>query len=260
MPFLDHLEELRWRILWSFVAIGVGSVVGFVLLKYYHVLELLVQPIRDARNDPDFTLIYLSPADPFFITLKLAVLVGVILALPVVVYQVWSFFSPALEEHERKAIIPALYLGTVLFAGGVAMAYFVALPVSLEFFKLFEGPSMAEQLEIGKTLAFVTKMLLAFGVVFELPVVVMVLTAMGLVTPQFLRSKRRHAAVAMTVLASFITPGDVIMLTVLMLLPLLLLYELSILLSGRIYKRKMAREGEPLTPSILPPEGAVESD
>ncbi len=260
MPFLDHLEELRWRLIWSFTAVGVGSVIGFALLRYFNALELLTRPIRAARDDPDFQLIYLSPADPFFITLKLAILVGLILAVPVVVYHVWSFFSPALEKHEKRAIVPAMYLGTVLFAAGVAMAYFIALPVSLEFFKLFEGESMREQLEIRETLGFVIKMLVAFGAIFELPVVVMVLTAIGLVTPKFLRSKRRHAAVFMTVLASMITPGDVITLTVLMLLPLLFLYELSIVLSSGIYKRKMQREGEPLEPSILPPDGSVGVD
>ena len=258
MPFLDHLEELRWRIFWSILAVGIGSVIGFALVHYYNALELLVAPVREARAEPDFKLIYLSPADPFFITLKLAVTVGIILARPVVVYQAWAFFSPALEKEEKRAIVPALYLGTVLFAAGVAMAYFAALPVTLEFFKLFEGQSMEEQLEIGKTLAFVTKMLLAFGAVFELPVVIMVLTALGLVTPSFLRSKRRHAAVVMTIVASLITPGDVITLTVMMLVPLLLLYELSIFLSAGIYKRRMKRHGEALEPSIAPPEGAVE--
>lgn len=260
MPFLDHLEELRWRIFWSLLAITIGAVVGFGLVYYFEVLELLIAPIRSARNQPDLKLIYLSPADPFFIKLKLGIVVGVILAFPVVVHQAWSFLSPALEKHERRAIIPALYLGLVLFVAGVAMGYFAALPVTLEFFQAFEGESMAEQLEISKTLAFITKMLLAFGVVFELPVVIMVLTALGLVTPEFLRGKRRHAAVAMTVLASFITPGDVITLTILMLVPLLLLYELSIFLSAAIVRGRRTREqAEEREHSIEPPEGTVEA-
>lgn len=260
MPFLEHLEELRWRIFWSLLAITIGAVVGFAVVYYFEVLELLIAPIREARGDPDFRLIYLSPADPFFIKLKLGIVLGIILAFPVVVYQIWSFLSPALEKHEKRAIVPALYLGLLLFVGGVAMGYFAALPVTLEFFQAFEGESMAEQLEITKTLAFVTKMLLAFGVVFELPVVIMVLTALGLVTPEFLRSKRRHAAVAMTVLASFITPGDVITLTVMMLIPLILLYELSIFLSAGITRRRRARDREQeMEHSIHPPEGTVEA-
>jgi len=205
MPFLDHLEELRWRILWSLLSIAVGAVVGFLLIRYFDVLELLIEPIRAAiPENPDFRLIYLSPADPFFITLKLSVVVGVILAFPIVVYQVWAFLAPALEDHEKRAIIPALYLGLILFCAGVALAYFVALPVSIVFFQTFEGGLMEAQYEIGKTLALITKILLGFGIIFELPVVVMILSALGLVTPEFLRSKRRHAIVAITIAASFL--------------------------------------------------------
>ncbi len=260
MPFLDHLEELRWRIFWSLLAVAIGSVIGFGLVYYFDLLEVLVAPVRTARQDPDFRLIYLSPSDPFMVKLKLGIFVGIILAFPVIVYQAWSFLSPALEKDEKRAIVPALYLGLVLFMGGVAMGYFAALPVTLEFFKHFEGESLASQLEVGKTLGMVTKLLLAFGVVFELPVVVMVLTGLGLVTPEFLRSKRRHAAVAMTALASLITPGDVVTLTLLMMVPLLLLYELSIFLSAGITRRRRAREEEmERHRTIGPPEGTVEA-
>ncbi|NJD20850.1 MAG: twin-arginine translocase subunit TatC [Gemmatimonadetes bacterium] len=258
MPFLDHLEELRWRILWALLAVAGGTAIGFALVYKLHVLELLVQPVRAARGEADFRLVYLSPADPFFITLKLSVLVGIILSFPVVAYQVWAFLSPALEKDEKRAIVPALYLGLVLFLAGVAMAYFAALPVTLQFFKAFEGPSLQEQLEVGKTIAFVTKLLLAFGVVFELPVVIMLLTAIGLVTPEFLRAKRRHAVVGMAILASVMTPGDVITLTLMMMVPLILLYELSIFLSAGIVRRRRARqERERLEASSTPPEGTV---
>jgi sec-independent protein translocase protein TatC len=243
MPFLDHLEELRWRILWGLLAVVVGTVVGFLLIRYFDVLELLIEPVRVAfPDDPDFRLIYLSPADPFFITLKLSVVVGIILAFPILTYQVWSFLSPALERHEKRTIIPALYLGFVLFCAGVAMAYFVALPVSIVFFKTFEGGLMEAQYEIGKTLGLITKILLGFGIIFELPVVVMILSALGLVTPEFLRSKRRHAIVGITIAASLLTPGDVITLTVMLMVPLFFLYEFSIYLSRVIWRRKRARE------------------
>jgi sec-independent protein translocase protein TatC len=263
MPFLDHLEELRWRILYSIIAVVVGTAVGFALVYYFQVLELLIQPVRRAFDSPDLQLIYLSPADPFFVMLKLALLVGVILAFPVLVYQTWAFLSPALEPHEKRAIIPALYLGLVLFVGGVAMAYFAALPVTLEFFRALMVEALRPELEINYTLGFITKLLLAFGIVFELPVVIMILTAMGLVTPEFLRSKRRHAAVVMTVLASFITPGDVITLTLMMMAPLILLFELSIILSAGIARRKRLADAgetdESEEPGMEPPAGAVEA-
>lgn len=265
MPFLDHLEELRWRILWSLVAVIVGTGIGFFLVVYFEALELLMRPIRAARDDPSLMLVYLSPADPFFVTIRLAIYIGIILALPILIYNVWAFLSPALEKREKRAILPALYLGVLLFAAGVALAYFAALPVTLEFFQGFMTESLVGQLEINNTLGFVVKMLLAFGVVFELPIVILILSALGLVTPEFLREKRRHAIVLITVLASFITPGDAITLTVMMMFPLILLYELGIFLSVGIYRGRRKREREleeeyerKYSPSEEPPVGAVE--
>lgn len=250
MPFLDHLEELRWRVLWSILSIALGTVIGFALVYYFQVLELLMRPIRRAWNDDSLQLIYLSPADPFFVMLRLAVYTGLILAFPIVVYQVWAFLSPALEKREKRAVIPALYMGLALFLGGVALAYFAALPVTLEFFQRFLSDSLDGTLEINATLGFIVKLLLAFGVVFELPVVILILSVMGLVTPTFLRSKRRHAVVGITVLASFITPGDAITLTIMMMLPLVLLYEFGILLSVGVYKGKKKREEEYLDSTV----------
>lgn len=260
MPFLDHLEELRWRILWSGAALIIGTVIGFVIVIKTNLPEVLLNPVREAWSNPNLQLVYLSPADPFFVSLKLAIYIGLILSFPIIVYQIWSFLSPALEKSERRAIIPALYLGLVLFLGGVALAYFAALPVTLEFFQAFLSGALQAQLEINATLAFIVKMLLAFGAVFELPIVIMVLSALGLVTPEFLRSKRRHAVVLITVLASFITPGDAISLTIMMMLPLVLLYEFGILLSVGIYRRRRKADEEleqRYDASMEPPAGAV---
>jgi sec-independent protein translocase protein TatC len=256
MPFLDHLEELRWRILWALMALVVSSIVSFALVYYFNVLDLLVAPIREAYNDPNLRLINLSPADPFFVTLRLAIYGGFILSFPIIVYQVWAFLSPALEKDEKKAIVPALYLGLLLFIGGVALAYFAALPVTLEFFKAFLSTSLEAQLEINATLGFIVKMLIAFGAVFELPIVILALSLMGLVTPSFLRSKRRHAVVMITILASFITPGDAITLTIMMMFPLVLLYEFGIFLSAGVYRRREKAEKEHEA-SLEPPPGAV---
>jgi len=208
------------------------------------VLELLVAPIRNVRQDPTLRLIYLSPADPFFVQLKLGIYIGLMLSFPIVAYHAWAFLSPALEKREKRAVIPALYLGLVLFVAGVALAYFIALPVTLTFFQSIQPASLEGQLEINQTIGFVVKLLLAFGAVFELPVVIMALSVMGLVTPAFLRAKRKHAIVAITVLASFLTPGDIITLTIMMMVPLVLLYELGILLSVGIYRGKMKRAEE----------------
>jgi sec-independent protein translocase protein TatC len=238
MPFLDHLEELRWRLLWSGLAVVVTTIVSFWLVTHFDVLGILTEPIEPFLSGAK--LKYLSPTDPFFITLKLAILVGLVLASPIVVYQIWAFLAPALRPSERRAIIPSLYLGVVLFAAGVAMAYYIALPVTLQFTMGFQTESLEQAIVIGEYMSVVTRMLLAFGIVFEMPVVILILAVLGLVTPEFLASKRRHAIVGITALAALITPGDVITITILMMLPLVLLYEFSIVMARLVTRRRQA--------------------
>src|SRR5690606_22828382 len=142
---------------------------------------------------------------------------------------------PALTKRERRAIIPALYLGLVLFVAGVALAYWGALPLTLRFMLVtFASDSLEQSITASYYFSFVVKMLVAFGAVFELPVVVLVLSALGLVTSKWLRSKRRYAIAGMAVLSAMITPGDAISLTLFLMLPLILLYELSIGLSALV--------------------------
>jgi sec-independent protein translocase protein TatC len=236
MPFLDHLEELRWRILWSLVAIIVFTVIGFLIVTQFDVIGLLEAPIAPLLGDSK--LKYLSPIDPFFITLKLAVLVGFLLASPIVIYQIWAFLSPALHPSEKRAIVPSLYFGLALFTLGVAMAYYIALPVTLQFTMGFQTDSLEQSIVIGHYFSVVIRLLLAFGIVFELPVVILALTMMGLVTPEFLAEKRRHAIALITIVSAVITPGDVVTITILMMVPLILLYEFSITLSKLVVRRR----------------------
>lgn len=236
MPFLDHLEELRWRLIWSLGAVLVCAIAGYFLVTRLDVLGILVAPIEPFLKGTK--LKYLSPTEPFFITLKLAVAVGLLLASPIVIYQVWAFLAPALMPSEKRVIVPALYMGLVLFAVGVVMSYELVLPMTLSFTMGFQTESLEQSIVIGEYLGFVTRLLLAFGAVFELPVVVLILSALGLVTPEFLSSKRKHAIVIITVVASVLTPGDVITLTVMMMAPLVLLYEFSIVLSKLVTRRR----------------------
>lgn len=255
MPFLDHLEELRWRLLWSLLAVVVGFGAGLAVVHYLNVTAFLLSPVHELFGE-DRRLIYLAPTDAFFVFLKVSLTLGVVLASPIVVYHVWSFLSPALEKHEKRAIVPALYLGLVLFAAGVAMAYFVALPITLRFLMGFMSELMEPSWTGPAYIGFVVNLLLAFGVVFQLPVVIMILSALGLVTPAFLREKRRYAIVAITVLACALSPGDVISVSLLMMVPLALLYEFSIVLSTIMWRRRKERtEGAP--EASPPPEDAV---
>jgi sec-independent protein translocase protein TatC len=235
MPFLEHLEELRWRILWSLGALLVGVIIGFVIVQQLGVLELLIRPIEPVLEDQK--LIFLGPADAFFITLKLAVVVGLLLALPVIVYHIWAFVAPALLPREKRAIVPALYFGLVLFCLGAALAYFVVLPLTLRFMMGFQSDVLEASITATAYLAFVVKLLLAFGIAFELPIVVLVLSVLGIVDAQRLAKGRRYAVVGGVILASFLTPGDILS-TLLMLGPLILLYELSIGLAKMVERRR----------------------
>ena len=267
MPFLDHLEELRWRILWSLVSVIVGSAVGIYAVLRYDVMRILTDPLyrviaEVSAENPEFVglmdttgrLVFLNLTEPFFFILKFGIMVGLILASPVVAYQIWAFLAPALKDRERRVIIPAMTFGLLLFGAGVAMAYFVALPMTIRFLLLFGAEWFTPALTAGYYLSLVTRMLLAFGLVFELPVVITIMSAMGLITSQFLKSKRRHAIVAITVLASFLSPGDILTVTILMMVPLVILYEVSILIAVAMERR---RQREEKLTSNGPADGAV---
>ncbi len=235
MPFLDHLEELRWRILWSLGALFAGSVIGFVIVLNVDVISILMRPLApylDGRN-----LVFTHPGDPFSIHLKVAIALGAVMALPVMLYQGWAFVSPALHRHERRLVIPVFVGAAALFVAGVSLAYFVILPVALHFLLGFGAGSLEPMITASAYFGFAVTMSLAMGVVFEMPIVILGLTALGLVTPQMLRQYRRHAIVICVVLAAFITPPEVASLA-LMSVPLMLLYEVSVALSAVIYRRR----------------------
>lgn len=226
MPFLDHLEELRWRILWSLAALVVGGVVGFFLVKELGVLGILERPIRDLLP-PGQKLAYTNPTTPFLITLKLALLVGLLLALPVIVYQAWAFLSPALYDRERRYVVPSSVAAVVLFGLGVAMAYFLVLPFGLRFLLGFQAEALTPIITIDEYLRFTVTILLAFGLVFEMPILLVVLGLLGVVTPEKLRRGRRYAVVVLATISALLTPADVGTMAM-MLVPMLLLYEISI--------------------------------
>jgi len=236
MPFLDHLEELRWRIIYSLAALLVTTLVGFWAVTKFDVLGLLIRPITPFLHGTK--LKYLNPTDPFFITLHLAMTVGLLLALPIIVYQVWAFVAPALKKEEKRAILPALYLGLVLFAIGAALAYFGAIPLTLRFMMSFQSASLEQNIIISEYMGFVVKIILAFGLVFELPVVVLILASLGLITSAFLVRMRRYFIVVAAIAASLLTPGDAVSLTIFLMAPLMLLYELSILLAKLVERRR----------------------
>ncbi len=240
MPFLDHLEELRSRLIWSVAAVGVASVLGFFVVTELDLIRLLVDPIRDLL--PGRQLNFTSPTTPVVVTFKLAFVTGVVLALPVVAYQAWRFFEPALMEHEKRWAVPGIWVAFLLFLAGLAMAYFLVLPLGLEFLLSFQTEHLTPIITIDEYLRFATRMILAFGLIFEMPVVLVLLALVGVVTADGLRTYRRHAYIGISVAAAILTPADVGTM-LLMMGPMALLYEGSIWLVELVVRRR-ARKAE----------------
>ncbi len=234
MPFLDHLEEFRWTILRSLVAIVITSIGSYIFSK--KIVDILRYPAPQ-----DMQLIFLSPVEGFMIYIKVSIFAGLVIALPYVAYQFWKFIVPGLLAKERKLVMPIAFFTTICFLVGASFAYFVIIRFGLNFLLSFQTDYLVANITIGKYLGFVVTLLLVFGVVFELPVLAFFLTKIGILTPRFLREKRRYGVVMIFIGAALLTPPDIF--TQLMLAgPLILLYELSIWVSKSVYREKLEKE------------------
>ena len=253
-PLLDALEKLRWRLVKIAASLFVGVLAGFALAHYTTVTELLVHPVRPFLEHQGGRLAALSPMTPFMLELKVAVVIAVMLALPVILYQVWGHLSPILQAHERRLLLPSLFVALLLFGVGVLVGWLV-LPISLRWAFSFQSEYMTAVINADDYFSFATRLLLAFGIVFEMPIVLMILTTLGIVTPKFLREKRRHAVVIITVLSSLITPGDVASMF-LMMIPMIILYEVSIYASLIISRGDPADAVEEADADAQPVAGA----
>ncbi|MSR05564.1 MAG: twin-arginine translocase subunit TatC [Gemmatimonadetes bacterium] len=236
MPFLDHLEELRWRILWSLLALLVGTLIGFWLVQRYDLLGLLKRPI--APFLPQGRLYMTHPTDAFVITIKLAVLVGLVLAAPVLVWQAWAFFSPALFKREKRFLVPVLLSSLVLFAAGAALAYEWVLPAAFKILLGFQRADIEPIITVDAYVGFAAQLVLAFGLAFQLPLVIMLLAALGVVTPAFLSKNRRYWIVIAALIAGIVTPTPDALTMLTMMVPLVLLYEVGIILARLVSRRK----------------------
>jgi sec-independent protein translocase protein TatC len=239
MPFLDHLEELRWRIIYSLGALVIGIAVGFLVTFKLDLIGVLQRPVLPYLRGQ--TLVFTHPGDTFSAILQMSFVVGIVIALPVIGYNVWAFLSPALYRHERRVVIPVLLSATLLFIGGVALAYFLVLPLTLKFLFGLEAESLTPMITVSEYFGFVTSMCLAFGAVFEVPIVIVGVSALGIVSPQALGKFRRYAVLISYAGAAIITPGDLLTTTLALAVPLYLLYELSVAVSYVIFRRKARR-------------------
>ena len=236
MPFLDHLEELRWRLIWSLGSLVVGLVAGFVIVVKVQLIRILQQPIAPllAGNK----LVITNPGDSFSIVLSAALTVGIVLASPVIIYQLWAFLSPALHRHEKKVVIPVIGGAVLLFIAGVALAYFFVLPMVLRFLLTFQAESFEPMITASGYFGLVMTLALTFGAAFELPILILALAALGLVTPQFLARFRPYAFVLTFVASAIVTPGDILLASLALTVPLYLLYELSVVLTRIVFRKR----------------------
>jgi sec-independent protein translocase protein TatC len=236
MPFLDHLEELRWRLLKSLGALAITVALAFAALTQIDLIGILGRPILPLLHGHKF--IFTHPTDSFTIYMTMSLVLGVVAALPVIVYQMWGFVAPALYRSEKRVVIPVVVGAALLFVTGVGVAYFGVMPLALQWLLGFQTASMDPMISALEYFDFLLTMSLAFGLCFELPIVIVALTALGLVTPMMLRKYRRHAVVLCVFVGAFLTPGDLVWTTLAMAVPMYFLYELSILLSSVMYRRR----------------------
>jgi sec-independent protein translocase protein TatC len=244
MPFLDHLEELRWRIIWSLAALIIGVVGAFILLQRFDVFKFLEGPILPylAGNK----LKYTHPGDPLSVLITASFSIGIVLALPVIIYQVWAFLAPALYKHEKRVVLPVIFGAILLFVSGVALSFYVVLPLAIGWLMGIakSTDALEPMITYREYFSFAVNMSLAFGLCFELPIVILLLATLGLVTPEFLRRYRRHALVLCVVTGALLSPGDLIWTTMLLAAPLYLLYELSVILTALVYRRRRRRAAQ----------------
>ena len=226
MTFLEHLEELRWRVLKSLAAIIIFTILAFIKADW--LIDFLTAPALNL--DEPVHLQALKVPDTFLVQLIASLMTGLILASPVVIYQAWRFVDPAMQRSSRNITISIVLFSSFFLVAGVSFGYFVLLPFSLRFFTALGEGMVESNYSIRAYLSYVVWMLLAAGMVFQLPVISFILTRIGLLTPAFLRKYRKFALIGILVFAAVLTPPDPIS-QMFMAIPLLGLYELSILIS-----------------------------
>ena len=237
MPFLDHLEELRWRIIKALISVAILTIAAFAISDY--VLNWLLLPAEKV-NVP-LSLQVLKVQAVFIIKLEIALIIGIILSIPVILYQIWAFVAPGLHDSEKKYIWPLIFFAMVSFLTGGAFSYFIIVPYTLDFFLGLAPANVANNIAIDFYFGFLLRLILVFGVVFELPVLSVVLSKLGLISPAFLRKYRRHAIVLFFIFAAILTPPDPTT-QVLLAIPLVLLYEVTIFISYIFAKKRKAKE------------------
>ena len=235
--FIEHLEDLRKRLIISLIAIGIGFTVCYIYS--IPIFQFLMMPLQKALP-AGATMIFTTPAEAFFTYMKVGLIAGLFVASPVVLYQIWLFVAPALYSHEKRYVIPFVCSSTLLFVGGAAFGYFVIFPIIARFFMHFTTDFIQPAPRLKESLSFCSMLLLTFGFAFELPIFILFLSKLGVIDFRMLARNRKYVIIAIFIVAMILTPPDIIS-QLMMAIPLMFLYEASIWLA-RIFGRRPKAE------------------
>ena len=236
--FIEHLEELRKRLIIALIAVGIGFLISYIFAK--EIFQLLMIPLIKVLP-PEASMIFTSLPEAFFTYLKVALLAGIFAASPVILYQIWLFVAPALYSHEKRYAIPFVIFSTLFFVGGASFGYFIVFPFGFKFFMGFATEFIQPAPKLKEYLSFCSMLLLTFGLIFELPLFIFFLSKLGVVDAPMLARNWKYVTLGTFAFAAILTPPDVI--TQLMMAgPLLILYALSILVAKIFGKKKESKE------------------
>jgi sec-independent protein translocase protein TatC len=233
MTFLEHLEELRWRLIYALIGVVAGMILCGVFIDFL-INAVLLKPARVAGAD----LQNLRPFGQIFLYFQVALIGGIIISVPNIFYQLWKFIAPALRKSERRHVMAIVIFSSVCFLAGIVFAYFVMLPMSLKFAAQFGSEAIKNEFAIDEYMSIIISVMLAAGFVFELPMISFFLSKLGILTPAFMRRYRKHAIIMILILAAFLTPGTDPVSQAVLAVPLVLLYEISIFIS-KISQKKI---------------------
>jgi sec-independent protein translocase protein TatC len=232
MSFLEHLEELRWRLIYSILGVVIGAVACWIFIDFL-VDVILLKPARESGA----SLQNLKPFGQLFLYMQIAIIGGMIVSIPNLFYQLWKFIAPALRKNERKYIFAIVIYSSACFLSGIAFAYFVMLPLTLKFAAQFGSQDIVNQFAIDEYMSIIISVMLAAGLIFELPMISFFLTKLGILTPEFMKKYRKHSIVIIMIAAALLTPGTDPVSQIILAVPLVLLYEISIFISKLSMKK-----------------------
>ncbi len=233
MSFIAHLGELRGRLLKCLVAVGIGFIGSYFFKE--ELFQVLSRPLLKIMGEKG-TMIFTGVPEPFFVYLKVSLVASIFFSAPVILYEIWAFVAPGLYSQERRYVVPFVFFSSLLFLGGTLFAYYVVCPLGFKFLLGFAANNIQPMLAIKEYFSFSTKLLLAFGFVFELPLFIIFLSKAGIVSPQTLARQRKYVILLIFAVAAFLTPPDVAT-QFMMAGPLFALFEIGILMA-RIFGRK----------------------